>query len=588
MQTKSIKYFIGIVLLLLVMIAIPNFVSAVTINSINYIDNIGYSAYDIRGLINGGTTVQTTYGNGGYKTYFKVGDDEQTITNLTNGGSKTINDVVLTITGTPSADNKTINVVYHIKNNSTEEKTYAIASTADTQLGNNDCAAIYKSQNSIVQITQDNSNYSSDYKTQVKIDFLPNASTTWIGRYYEQRDNRYVNGQVTSYTVTDHVDTGLAFSWNGVLAAGAETSYTASFTIREAATGNVSYYRLGEETPFSTVSGLIGGSVVTPALSSEIGCIYHWNTAVDGSGTNYDANKGIIISSSDMKLYEVREQIPYTITYEPNEGSAVESTTTYYGEEIEEPTEPTREGYTFEGWYSDSDFTAKYVFDKMPATNFTLYAKWTIIPGKADLIEPEEANSYNSTLNGSVDELLEKIKFTDEDKSAMTNGKNIDIYLEVKDISDKVSENDKQKIEEKLSENQKIGIYLDVNLFKRVEGEAAEKITETNETLKISFEIPENLINKDPNIIRVYKILRLHNGVVTELDVTVNGTKAIFETDEFSTYALTYIDTEIAKEPEVTEIINPKTGDNIIVYISLLVISMMGVVGTIKYSRKNK
>lgn len=32
--------------------------------------------------------------------------------------------------------------------------------------------------------------------------------------------------------------------------------------------------------------------------------------------------------------------------------------------------------YTFEGWYSDSGLTAEYTFDKMPASNLVLYAKW--------------------------------------------------------------------------------------------------------------------------------------------------------------------------------------------------------------------
>ncbi len=33
--------------------------------------------------------------------------------------------------------------------------------------------------------------------------------------------------------------------------------------------------------------------------------------------------------------------------------------------------------YTFEGWYSDSGLTAKYTFNKMPASNLVLYAKWS-------------------------------------------------------------------------------------------------------------------------------------------------------------------------------------------------------------------
>ena len=65
----------------------------------------------------------------------------------------------------------------------------------------------------------------------------------------------------------------------------------------------------------------------------------------------------------------------YTITLELNGGTGDSSIVAEYGTEITEPT-PTKEGYTFGGWYIDTDFTAGYVFGKMPSGNLTLYAKW--------------------------------------------------------------------------------------------------------------------------------------------------------------------------------------------------------------------
>ena len=43
--------------------------------------------------------------------------------------------------------------------------------------------------------------------------------------------------------------------------------------------------------------------------------------------------------------------------------------------EIEIPT-PTREGYTFKGWYNDEDLTEEFTDTTMPSNDLTLYAKW--------------------------------------------------------------------------------------------------------------------------------------------------------------------------------------------------------------------
>ena len=49
----------------------------------------------------------------------------------------------------------------------------------------------------------------------------------------------------------------------------------------------------------------------------------------------------------------------------------------FFNATVIEPTEPTREGYTFSGWYYDEQLTVPYVFSTMPAENLTLYGYWT-------------------------------------------------------------------------------------------------------------------------------------------------------------------------------------------------------------------
>jgi len=68
----------------------------------------------------------------------------------------------------------------------------------------------------------------------------------------------------------------------------------------------------------------------------------------------------------------------YTITFNSNGGSDVASITQDYNTEVNEPNDPTRLGYSFAGWYRNAQLTQPYIFDRMPAEDQTLYAKWNI------------------------------------------------------------------------------------------------------------------------------------------------------------------------------------------------------------------
>ena len=61
-------------------------------------------------------------------------------------------------------------------------------------------------------------------------------------------------------------------------------------------------------------------------------------------------------------------------------GSPVQSQSVAAGEHATEPTAPTKDGYTFAGWFSDLDLTDEWTFaTDTVSTNMMLYAKWTEI-----------------------------------------------------------------------------------------------------------------------------------------------------------------------------------------------------------------
>jgi uncharacterized repeat protein (TIGR02543 family) len=68
----------------------------------------------------------------------------------------------------------------------------------------------------------------------------------------------------------------------------------------------------------------------------------------------------------------------YTVSFETNGGSEVDDLEgVYNGATITEPVEPTKTGYTFEGWYRDEDLTEEWNFETdQVMEDTTLYAGW--------------------------------------------------------------------------------------------------------------------------------------------------------------------------------------------------------------------
>lgn len=79
------------------------------------------------------------------------------------------------------------------------------------------------------------------------------------------------------------------------------------------------------------------------------------------------------------------------VTFETNGGSKVPSQTLSRGDKVKKPADPTRTGYTFEGWYKDKDCTKEWDFDSDKVKkDTTIYAKWKIITYTVRFVTEEE------------------------------------------------------------------------------------------------------------------------------------------------------------------------------------------------------
>ena len=70
---------------------------------------------------------------------------------------------------------------------------------------------------------------------------------------------------------------------------------------------------------------------------------------------------------------------PITVTFNVGGGSAIPSVSNLPGEVLTQPADPTRNGYTFAGWFTNSSFSTPYTFTTIPNQNTTIFAKWTAL-----------------------------------------------------------------------------------------------------------------------------------------------------------------------------------------------------------------
>ena len=143
-------------------------------------------------------------------------------------------------------------------------------------------------------------------------------------------------------------------------------------------------------------------------------------------------------------------------------------------------------------------------------------------------------------------EIESSVELTDEEKASIAAGSNISVSLV---INDEVKTEEKELVEKNLSslvENGNIGQIFDISIIKKIgDGEAVS--AQVNKEVTLQIAVPEKLLNKDSNIERTYKIIRVHNGEVTVLDsdkCQFNEKTGVitFKTDKFSTYAIVYTD----------------------------------------------
>lgn len=231
-----------------------------------------------------------------------------------------------------------------------------------------------------------------NYFSQMGIPTLTKSGCTADGWYM-------TNASGTVYR--QYFDTGDATKfyahWNcsssGGETGGGENPTPTTYTVKYDANG-------GENAPKEQTKTKGKELVLSTIVPTKEGYKFvNWNTKKDGTGTSYNAGAKytteasvILYAQYEKELNE--EETKYTITFYTNDGTTEKSTKVVNkGDKVVKPEDPTREGYTFDGWYDKKENGKEYDFTKEVTSDISLYAYWSKIGDKTN----EDVNKNSKT-----------------------------------------------------------------------------------------------------------------------------------------------------------------------------------------------
>ena len=256
------------------------------------------------------------------------------------------------------------------------------------------------------------------------------------------------------------------------------------------------------------------------------------------------------------------------------------------GNTVTRPEDPTKQGYSFDNWYTDTSFSTIYNFNTSINEDKFIYAKFDMIKHKVtyDLNGGETENTLRQV---EVEDGYERIIPTFDDiKSTITapfgkiyagveiNGVKVNIgenFTVKEDIIIKLLWDNKYVILE--GENQIYTIDSNIDIVIKSNGELANL-----ESIKIDGNI---LDNKNYNTESGSTILTLKPNYLNTLSVGDHEVEFVYQDGNVSTN-LKVIEKNKSNDNQV----NPQTGDNIITYVITLLLSSFGLILVSVYKKK--
>ena len=313
----------------------------------------------------------------------------------------------------------------------------------------------------------------------------------------------------------------------------------------------------------------LDGKIVTSINSSAFAKDAAINLTATYTQDTFDGTDRVLILNANGGTIDGKASNKYDYLGGGNSGTAMSLL----------PYIPVREGYTFNGWNSKKDGSGKnfkYIYwrrwdkdDKDDLNrdtiikntlgaeyyqNVTLYASWTKNSGEPEQLAEETVKEIQNT-----GKTKGKIEF---EKGVSKNYK-----LDIRPI----------EVEKDLA-NKNVKYVVDINVL-----ENGEVVKISNTKMKIRIALPEDLKGFDK-----YEVVYISNDEIKErIPATVEDGYIVFETSHLSQYGIVATNVEEKTEQTKNETNNPKTGDNIAMYISVFVVAVAGITATMIAKKRN-
>lgn len=152
-------------------------------------------------------------------------------------------------------------------------------------------------------------------------------------------------------------------------------------TIRMTATGPVSSASVnvaGQNRSARGNDSYNGNASITVDVDfSTLTAVEAHSMTIKAYGLNYDVSNDDV---SKTIQFQAGRDAYATVTFDSNGGSTVASQNIHIGTMATQPMNPTRSGYTFQGWYTAKNGGTKYDFSQTVNGDMTLYAHWAKEP----------------------------------------------------------------------------------------------------------------------------------------------------------------------------------------------------------------